>query len=93
MSRQTPGLKVKYWVDPRAVEDLSKRGLRDLDQRVEETHVGNLQRACYQEKEVQQDMELRARGWIYTDEVLLDKARRMKLDNCKALDAILKQRR
>ena len=86
--RTSGRLGVKYFVDPREVVDFSSKKWIGLDQRVEVALVGQLRGECEEETERRERLVERARGWFYTDEEMMDRARGMEMRACRRLDEL-----
>jgi DnaJ family protein B protein 12 len=86
---QTSNLKVPYWVTPATSDELSGKGRKQLDVRVDTHYVRNLHLECQREERQKEDMYLQAQGWLFNDEVLIEKARKMKMPSCDKYNKLL----
>lgn len=82
------GLKVPYWVTPRDVADYTPRQWKDLDKVAETRYVGQLQGECEWEQAQRQKMANEAQGFFFTDQVMLERARRMKMASCERIEGL-----
>ncbi|KAF2742575.1 DUF1977-domain-containing protein, partial [Sporormia fimetaria CBS 119925] len=81
--RLSSDLKIPYWVTPRDVEDFSNRKWRNLDKAAEEKYVHTVNVRCEWEQQKQRKMAEEATGWFSTDEVLMERARKLPMPNCQ----------
>ncbi|KAI9777804.1 MAG: hypothetical protein M1835_005131 [Candelina submexicana] len=86
LHRQTPRLKVSYYLNPTEVEDFSTRKLSQLDQKAEENYVRKLQIECEIEVDRRNRLMQEAQGWFFQDADKMDEARTMEMRNCRRLD-------
>lgn len=78
-------LKLRYWVDPRDVEDYSRRQWARLDEQAEARYVRSLQATCHNEHGRREQMLQDAQGWFVNDEAKMREAQRMDMPACKRL--------
>ena len=78
-------LKVPYWVNPTEVQDYTSKKWRELDKMAEGKYVNQLSAECEWEQSTRQRLYQEAQGFFYTDQVKLDRARRMEMPSCKRL--------
>ncbi|KAI9696975.1 MAG: hypothetical protein M1836_004936 [Candelina mexicana] len=86
LHRQTPRLKVSYYLNPTEVEDFSTRKLSQLDQKAEENYVRKLQIECEIEVDRRNRLMQEAQGWFFQDADKMDEARTMEMRSCRRLD-------
>ncbi|CZT17436.1 related to molecular chaperone (DnaJ superfamily) [Ramularia collo-cygni] len=88
LSHTSSGLKVPYWVQPKDVVDYTKKQWKALDKVAEGRYVAQLQGECEWEQAQRQRMANEAQGFFYTDQVMLERARRMKMTSCDKIEAL-----
>ncbi|KAK5116748.1 hypothetical protein LTR62_007422 [Meristemomyces frigidus] len=79
-------LSVPYWVKPADVVDYSAKKWRDLDKVAEGKYVGQLSAECEWEQNQRQRLAQEAQGFFFTDQAMLDRARRMEMPACRKLE-------
>jgi DnaJ family protein B protein 12 len=84
--RQTPNLKVDYFVNPADVADYSNYKFRKLDERAEVARVQQLRVECESEIPRRQRINDEAQGWFFQDEAKMQQARTMELRSCAILN-------
>jgi DnaJ homolog subfamily B member 12 len=84
--RQTPKLKVDYYVNPAEVAEYNAYKFKKLDERVEVARVQELRVQCDDELQRRQRIIDAAQGWFFQDEAMMDQARRMELRSCRILN-------
>jgi DnaJ family protein B protein 12 len=84
--RQTPKLKVDYFVNPAEVAEYTASKFRRLDESVEVARVKELRVQCDDELQRRQRIIDAAQGWFFQDEAMMDQARRMELKSCRILN-------
>lgn len=84
----TRDLKIPYWVNPRDVNEYSRRQWSQLDRTAEVRYMGRLSSECENEQIIQQRMMQDAQGFFWTDEDKMREARNMELKSCKKLGEI-----
>lgn len=80
-------LKVPYWVNPVEIADYSSKQWKQLDKRAEDKLLGKLYNECAWEQDQRQRLAQEAQGFFFTDQVKLDRARRMEMPSCSRLDS------
>lgn len=88
LSHVSSGLKVNYYVQPKDVHDYTPKQWKELDKVAETRYVGQLQGECEYEQAQRQRMANEAQGFFFTDQVMLDRARRMKMASCERIEAL-----
>ena len=88
----TDRLHVNYWVNPNEVADYTAKKWKDLDRVAEGKYVGQLNAECEWERSQRQRMVNDAQGFFFTDQALLDRARRMEMASCRRLQDLTGQR-
>ncbi|EEA27844.1 ER associated DnaJ chaperone (Hlj1), putative [Talaromyces marneffei ATCC 18224] len=94
MQRTTPELKLNYYINPQDVDDFSSRKFKQLDVRVENEFLHNLQYECDMEVQERERRMQAAQGWLFPDVEKMKEARAMELKSCRRLDDLrVKKRR
>ncbi|KAI0517263.1 DUF1977-domain-containing protein [Xylaria bambusicola] len=86
--RQTPKLRVDYFVDPNDIAGWETGRLRQLDKEAELGFVRVLRRRCETEIRTKQDLVDKAQGWFFPDPDKMKIARDFEMPSCKRLDSI-----
>lgn len=82
------GLKMDYYVKPEDVHGYTSRQWKDLDKVAERKYVGQLSSDCEWEQSKRQQIANEAQGFFFTDQVMLDRARRMEMPSCRRLQEV-----
>lgn len=85
LSHTTSGLKVNYFVNPAEVADYTSRKWKDLDRVAENKYIGQLYSECEWEQNQRQQLANSAQGFFFTDQAMLESARRMEMPSCSRL--------
>lgn len=83
--RQTPKLKVDYYVNPVEVAEYTAYKYKKLDERAEIARVQQLRVECDNELQRRQQIIDAAQGWFFQDDVMMQQARSMELRSCRIL--------
>ncbi|WPH02198.1 Hypothetical protein R9X50_00505300 [Acrodontium crateriforme] len=83
--RTSHKLKVPYWVNPVEVKDYTAKNWRDLDKSAEGQFIYSLRQECAWEGSKQQQLADEAQGFFFTDQVKMDRARKMPKPSCDRL--------
>ncbi|KHN95525.1 Dna-J like membrane chaperone protein [Metarhizium album ARSEF 1941] len=86
--RYTPNHKVKYYVNPRDVQSLSKSKLSQLDHTAEANFIRFLDNKCEHENIAQRRLREDAMGWFYEDAEKMEQANRYPKPNCDRLRSL-----
>lgn len=92
--RTMPGLKlngspVKYYVDPKVVDHLSRSDLKGMDRRVENQYIYTLNTECIREQRMKQRQMEDAQGWgIFPDTERLAELKAQKMQHCSTMDSL-----
>jgi DnaJ family protein B protein 12 len=86
LSHTSGRLSVPYWVQPKDVVDYTPKKWKELDKVAENKYVGQLQGECEWEQAQRQRMANEAQGFFFTDQVKLERARRMKMPSCEKIE-------
>lgn len=78
-------LSVPYWVNPADVTDFTPRKWKDLDKTAEGQYIGQLSSECEWEQQQRRRLADEAQGFFFTDQAMLQRARRMEMPSCKKL--------
>lgn len=92
MHRVTPRYKIDYFIDPREVEGWSSSQFYKLDNRAEVDYINHLQYGCENESERKRQAIDDARGFFFTNEEALRRARGMQMPSCERLDGLRRMR-
>jgi len=84
--RQTPKLKVDYFVNPADVAEYTAYKFKKLDERAEIARVQQLRLECEDELQRRQRLVDAAQGWFFQDEAMMQQARSMELRSCRILN-------
>lgn len=87
-SRTSLNLGVNYFVNPADVHNYNPRQWKDLDHVAEKKYVGQLNVECEWENSQRNRLANEAQGFFFTDQVKLEKARRMERPSCKRLNEL-----
>ncbi|KAK5127510.1 hypothetical protein LTR85_006849 [Meristemomyces frigidus] len=79
-------LNVPYWVNPSEVQDYTPKKWRELDKVAEGKYIGQLSAECEWEQNQRQRLAQEAQGFFFTDQVKMDRARRMEMPSCRKLE-------
>ncbi|PIA92520.1 DnaJ subfamily B member 12 [Cercospora beticola] len=79
-------LKVPYWVNPTEVRDFTVKKWKNLDEQAERKYIINLNAECEWEQSQRQRLANEAMGFFYTDQVKLDRAKKMEMPSCRRLE-------
>jgi DnaJ homolog subfamily B member 12 len=85
LHRQTPKLKVDYYVNPADVAEYKDYNFKKLDDIAEVTRVQQLRAECNEEQKTRQRIVDAAQGWLFQDEGLMQQARKMEMRSCQKL--------
>ncbi len=85
-------LNVQYWVNPAEVSDYTTKKWRDLDKVAEGRYVGQLNSECDWELSQRQRLANEAQGFFFTDQAMLQRARKMDMPSCRKLGELTGQR-
>ena len=86
MQRTSPRLKVDYFVNPKDVIEMTGKKLGELDKRVENNYIQNLQYECQLETRQRTRMMEDAQGWFFPDENKMRAARKLEMRSCRKLE-------
>ncbi|KAI5359706.1 Putative DnaJ domain, Chaperone J-domain superfamily [Septoria linicola] len=78
-------LKVPYWVNPTEVKDFTVKKWKDLDKQAERKYIGHLSAECEWEQSQRNRLANEAMGFFFTDQVKLDRAKKMEMPSCRKL--------
>lgn len=92
MQHVSADLKVPYYVNPRDVQDYSKRQWQHLDRYAETRYVGKLNTECNIEQQQRERLIQDAQGWFFQDEEKMKKARQFEMKSCKKLSDLTRRR-
>ncbi|KAJ0137062.1 putative J domain-containing protein C17A3.05c [Colletotrichum tanaceti] len=87
LGRTTPKLNVKYFVNPKEIESLTKGKLSQLDQTAENNLVRTLRFQCENELLARQRLYDSASGWFFQDPEKMRKADAYEMPSCKRLES------
>lgn len=79
-------LSVPYWVNPSETKDFSAKKWREMDKYAETKHIQALDNECQWEQSRRNQLANEAQGFFFTDQVKLERARKMEMPNCKKLE-------
>lgn len=85
LHRQTPKLKVDYYVNPAEVAEYTAYNFKKLDEIAEVTRVNQLRVECNDEQQTRQRIIDAAQGWFFQDEAMMQQARNMEMRSCRKL--------
>ena len=85
LSHTSSRLNVPYWVNPAETENFTPKNWKDLDKVAEGKYVGQLSAECGWENAQRQRIANEAQGFFFTDQAMLDRARRMERPSCSKL--------
>lgn len=85
-------LGVDYFVNPADVHSYNARQWKDLDSVAEKKYIGQLNVECEWETNRRQRLANEAQGFFFTDQIKMDKARRMEMPNCRRLNELTRGR-
>lgn len=88
----TTRLNINYWVNPNEVADYTAKKWKDLDRVAEGKYVGRLNAECDWEQNQRQRLANEAQGFFFTDQVMLERARKMEMPSCLRLRELTGQR-
>ena len=91
-SHKSANLGINYFVNPADVHNFNSRQWKDLDRSAENKHIGQLNAECEYEVNVRNRLANDAQGFFFTDQVKLDKARRMEMPSCVRLNELTRGR-
>lgn len=83
--RETPNLKIPYWVNPNDLRGMKKAEIANLDKRAESTIINGLRYKCQKEQEEVLAEKNAAYGWLFVDQEKLKKANERPMPNCQKL--------
>lgn len=86
MQRTSPRLKVNYFVNPKDVLEMTGKKLGELDKRVENNYIQNLQYECQLENRQRTRMMEDAQGWFFPDENKMRAARNLEMRSCRKFE-------
>lgn len=78
-------LNIPYWVNPNEVADYTPRKWKDLDKTAESKYIGQISAECEWEQSQRQRLAQEAQGFFFTDQAMLERARRMEMPSCRRL--------
>lgn len=79
-------LSVPYWVNPSEVKEYTPRKWKELDKYAENRFIQSLSAECEWEQTQRARLAQEAQGFFFTDQVKLERARKMEMKNCKKLE-------
>ncbi|KXS96063.1 hypothetical protein AC578_6390 [Pseudocercospora eumusae] len=78
-------LNIPYWVNPKEVTEYTPKKWRELDTAAERKYIGHLSAECEWEQSQRQRLANEAMGFFFTDQVKLERAKKMEMPSCKKL--------
>lgn len=85
LERVTPNHKVPFYVEKLFPVSKSAHKLAQFDRKVEHIYVLQRRDQCSREQLRRRELMEDARGWFFTDEARLERARNMPMPNCERL--------
>ncbi len=88
MHRETPRLKVNYYINPKDVADYNNRKLSELDRQAENRYLSDLTSECQVEQRQRTRMVEEAQGWFFQDVDKMRAARELEMRSCRRLEKL-----
>lgn len=88
LERQTPRLKVPYYVNPNDVQSWTDRELGQLDRTAESDFIRKMRNQCHREVAHQQRLYEAASGWLFQDQDKLRTASEYQKLSCRRLQKL-----
>lgn len=88
LEKTSQRLHVNYYLNPKDIEDLTPRNMKDLDRQAETQYISQLQYECQIETRTRNRMVEEAQGWFFPDERKMREARKFELRSCSQLDSL-----
>lgn len=92
LARTSNHLHIPYWVNPNEVSEYTAKKWKDLDRTAEGKYVGQLNAECEWEQQQRQRLANEAQGFFFTDQSMLERARRMEMPSCRRLQELTGRR-
>ncbi|TGZ80345.1 DnaJ-domain-containing protein [Ascodesmis nigricans] len=89
--RTTPTHEIPFWVDPKDVQDMTRKQASEFEKRVEARIVNEWSVGCRKE-EMEREREMQdAIGIFFTDYERLEKAKRKEMPSCAKIEEVQKR--
>jgi DnaJ homolog subfamily B member 12 len=93
MHRQTPQLKVDYYINPAEVEEYNPAKFKTLDKKAENSYVQEIRYKCEVENQSKMRLQEEAQGWFFPDMEKMAKASKMEMKACRRYEELQKMAR